>query len=152
MSHQRCAPLARRKTPRSNWPAAAGRMNEASEQGMTIKGAGLELGVELHPHKPGMVAQLNDLDQSAIRRQTAENQAFGQEHLTIGVIELIPVAMTFGDLLLPIQLRPPGCRPGACTDMSQGASYRLFSPPLLLIHQGNDGMQAYRDRFRFEFA
>src|SRR5919198_3589388 len=52
-----------------------------------------ELGVELARHEPGVVGQLDDLDQAAIRRQTAEDHPRLVHHLAVLVVELETVAV-----------------------------------------------------------
>ena len=78
-------------------------LDKATEQGVAFERAGGELWMKLHPDKPGMITQLDCLDQSAVRRETAKNHALGSEEFTVGVVELIPMAMAFGYFFLRIQ-------------------------------------------------
>ena len=61
-------------------PAATARraasMNEANS-GCGCERLGLQLGVELHADEPGMVRQLDDLGQQAVRRHAGEDHARG---------------------------------------------------------------------------
>lgn len=65
---------------------------------MGLGGAALELGVELAADVPGVIAELNHLDELAIRRQAAQHHARGDESLAVGVVDLEAVAVALLDL------------------------------------------------------
>src|SRR5579884_3799954 len=61
-----------------------GRRDEAREQGVRARGPGLELGVELAAEEPGVVGELDHLDQRAVGRQPRAPQAVLGEHVAVG--------------------------------------------------------------------
>src|SRR6266540_2294668 len=70
----------------------ARRAHETGEQGVWPGGSGLELGVELAADEPGVIGQLDHLDQRAVGREPgAAHPVFG-EHVAVGVRHF--VAMT----------------------------------------------------------
>src|SRR5260370_19429919 len=68
------------------------RANKITEQWMRTSGTTLKFGMELRGNKPGMVGQLNHLDQAVISRATAKDQTVGLHALAILVIELVAMA------------------------------------------------------------
>ena len=58
--------------------------DEVAEQGMSLGGLRLELGVELDGQEPGMIAQLHDLDDRAVGAGAGGDQAVFLERLAIG--------------------------------------------------------------------
>ena len=64
---------------------------------MWFGGAGLEFRMELRPHEPRMIFDLDDFDQAVVRQRPTKNQALADQFFPEGIIELIPVAMAFID-------------------------------------------------------
>src|SRR3989442_13967940 len=62
-------PLRLREGRRAPGPALARCAHEPGEQGMWPGGPGLELGVELTADEPGVIGQLDHLDQGAVGRE-----------------------------------------------------------------------------------
>jgi len=75
---------------------------------MGRKGATLQFGVELHADEPGMVRPLDDFRQDAVRRQAAEVKAGALHHVAIGCIDLVTMAVAFGNGRLAIDFTDPG--------------------------------------------
>src|SRR6266568_4955527 len=50
--------------------------------------------MELRPHKPGVVAQLDDLHKPAIGRDATDHHAVRCQHVTVVIVELKAVAVT----------------------------------------------------------
>ena len=65
---------------------------------MRIVRAGFELGVSLRGHEPGMVFYFHHLYKAVIGERAGNNQTFVREFLTILVIELITMTMTFSNI------------------------------------------------------
>src|SRR2546422_5370471 len=79
--------------------ALQGRLDEALEERVALHRPRLELGVELAGDEPGMVAELDHLDQRPVGRHAGEPEPALLEPLAIGVVHLVAVAVTLGDLL-----------------------------------------------------
>ena len=62
---------------------------------MRVVRAGLELGVSLGCHEPGMILNLYHFYEAVIRQGTGNHHAALGEFLTVLVVELIAMAMTF---------------------------------------------------------
>ena len=73
------------------------RPHKGPEERVGLVGSGLELRVELDPHEPGMVGQLHHLHQPPVRGKSCQAEPFRRQHLPVGVVELIAVAVPFGD-------------------------------------------------------
>src|SRR3972149_8769877 len=65
------------------------RADELPEQGVGALGTRPELGVELAPHEPGMVGELEHLHQGAVRRKSAEQEAIALQALPVFVVHLV---------------------------------------------------------------
>ena len=70
-------------------------LDEASEERMRLHGLTLEFRMRLGGHEVGMIFQLNQLHEIAVRRGTAEDKILRLELLTVGIVEFVPVSMTF---------------------------------------------------------
>src|SRR2546425_99785 len=118
--------------------------HKSLERRVTIEGTGFEFRVELHADKPGMIAQLDDLDQLAIRRQTAEDHAPGHKPLTVGVVELVAVAVALGDALFAVEPRRQASiqQDAGISTQTHGAA--LVHYPALLVHQSDDRVRRVR--------
>ena len=86
------------------------RLDESQKQRMCSIGLRFELGVKLHGQKPGMVDQLDDFHQAAVRADSRVPHAPFHELLAILGIEFIAVSMPLGDALCVVTLG--GSRPG----------------------------------------
>ena len=66
--------------------------------------------MELAADEPGMVGQLDRLDQAAVGRLPRQPQAELGEHVAVGVAHLPPVPVALADLLVPYACatREPG--------------------------------------------
>ena len=69
--------------------------DEIAEQRVRIPGTTLELGVRLGGNKPGMVRQLNHLDQTSVRGKARHNEPRIYDLLAVRIAHLVAVAMTF---------------------------------------------------------
>ena len=86
-----------RRRPRDRCFSSAAPMKPANS-GCDGRRLRLELRMELHGHEPGMVGQLDDLDQRAVGAGAGDLQAVGRELLAVDVVELVAVAVPLGDL------------------------------------------------------
>src|SRR5437870_3240455 len=66
-----------------------------------------ELRLKLCGEKPGMMLELHNFHQAAVRREPAEHQPVLGQLLPIGVIELVAVAMALLDLRATVGLIRP---------------------------------------------
>ena len=82
---RRCLPLCRRG-------------HKVPEQRMGPVGPGLQLRVELHPHKPGVAGQLHNLCQLPVGGQPGQNKTGSGDRLPKVVVELIAVPVALADL------------------------------------------------------
>src|SRR5439155_6172232 len=80
------------------------RPDEPGEERMRPVGPAAELGMELAGHEPGVVLQLDDLDEAAVRRLAGHDHARGLERRTVVVLHLEAVAMALVDDLLTVRL------------------------------------------------
>ena len=71
--------------------------DKAFEQRMRLMRLALKFGMELARDEKWMLFELDDFDQLAVRRKTAEHETSLLEFLAIGVVELITMAVTFVD-------------------------------------------------------
>ena len=78
-----------------------GRSDESTKKGMRLSRPRLEFRMELAPQKPGMVFDLNNLDQFTVGACTADLHPESGHYAFIGIVELISVSVSFGYLLLP---------------------------------------------------
>ena len=76
--------------------------DEPVEQRVRPVGPALELGMELAGHEPGMVAQLDDLDEPAVGRLAGQDHPGRLEGLAVAVVDLEPVAVALVDELLAV--------------------------------------------------
>src|SRR2546426_4750660 len=71
--------------------------DETFEQGMRLVWFAVEFRMELAGNEKWMFGQLDDLDELAIRRVTAEDEVRLLKSLTIRIVELVTVTVTFVD-------------------------------------------------------
>src|SRR5205809_4806879 len=79
------------------------RLDEIAEKRMRPVGSRAELRVELAGNEPGVVGELDDLDQAAVRREPAEDHPGLAHHLAVLVVELEAVTMPLVDDLFPVR-------------------------------------------------
>src|SRR5581483_2836346 len=82
--------------------------HEGSEERMRLERSGLEFRVELAAQKPGVIADLDDFDVGAIGRCAGELQSFGYQGSLESPVELVTMAVPFGDLEGPLGLVSKG--------------------------------------------
>src|SRR5688572_11537232 len=78
--------------------------DEAREEGMRSRGAGLELGVELAADEPRVLRVFDDLDELSVGTQPAQAQAVLGEEVAILVRDFIAMPMALTDLRHAIHL------------------------------------------------
>src|SRR5262245_31814435 len=71
------------------------RTHEPFKERMAIKRTRFELWVELYPDKPRMIAEFDDLNQLSIRGQSTEDHALSGKQLTVRIVKLVAMTMTF---------------------------------------------------------
>src|SRR4029450_1646977 len=86
--------------------------DELAEQRVRPRRSRAELGVELTGHEERVTLELDDLDESAVRRQTREHETLARQRLVVRGVDLVPVAMAFVDDGLTVDLRRAGAREG----------------------------------------
>src|SRR5204862_5743248 len=96
---------ARRRVARAQRAVIARRADKAGEQRMRAHRPRLELGMELTADEPGMVGQLDHLDQRTIGGKTRATHAILREHVAIGVRDLVAVAVALAHLGGIVRLR-----------------------------------------------
>src|SRR5437660_1520318 len=84
--------------------------DEGGEQRVRLERFGLEFRVELHADIPGMIWDLDNLRQHAVRRHARKPEPGGFERLFVADIDLVAVAMTFADHFGAIDLGHPTAR------------------------------------------
>ena len=77
--------------------ALEGGCDELAEERRRACGPRLELGVKLRRDEPGVVGQLDDLDEAALLERTADREPRGGELLAVGVVDLVAVPVPLGD-------------------------------------------------------
>src|SRR4029453_17718534 len=82
--------------------------DELAEQRVRPRRSRAELGVELTGHEERVTLELDDLDESAVRRQTREHETLARQRLVVRGVDLVPVAMAFVDDGLAVDLRRAG--------------------------------------------
>src|SRR6266540_1777345 len=103
-------------------PTGVRRSHELPEERVRPRGPGPELWMELPPHEERVVRELDDLDQSSVRREPREHQSVLREDLLVVGVDLVAVLMTLVHDLLPVGCRVPGTR-------WQGCAPRRMDPP-----------------------
>src|SRR5437867_3583557 len=93
----------RAAAPRAGGAGLEGRLDEALEERVALHRPRLELGVKLARDEPGMVAELDHLDQRAVGGDAGEHEPALLEPLAIGVVHLVAVAVALGDLLAIVE-------------------------------------------------
>src|SRR5262249_38042545 len=79
-------------------------VDETVEQWGRARRARLELRVELAGDEPGMIRQLDDLDQPPLLERSRHDEASVDQLLSIAVVDLVTVAVRLEDHRLPVGL------------------------------------------------
>src|SRR5207244_11170611 len=79
-------------------------LDEALEERMAVHGPRLELGMRLRRDEPGMVLELDHLDEPAVRRRARADEPRLLELLAIGVVELVAMPVALEHLTAPVEL------------------------------------------------
>src|SRR5687767_9945742 len=78
------------------------RADEAGEERLGRGRLAFELGMELHGYKPGVLGQLDDLDQRPVLARAGELHAVRRELLPIDIVELVAVPVALADRLVAV--------------------------------------------------
>ena len=84
--------------------ALEGCADEATEQRRRSRRAGLELRVELAGDEPGMVGELDDLDQEPFLERARDDEAACDELVAVVVVDLVAMAMALVDRRRAVEL------------------------------------------------
>jgi len=87
-----------------------------------------------------MILEFDDFDQPAIRRQSAQHQSLYRQLLSVGVIELEAVPVSFANLIHSIHLVSERALPEAAEIASQSHGPAFVADALLIVHQVYDWM------------
>ena len=107
----------------------ASRADEFAEERVRPVRAAAELGVELDADEEGVVPQLHDLDEAAVRRDAAGDQPGLGQLLAVGVVELEAVAVAFATSSIAVGRCGFACRATSRQARGRAASCRPFSMP-----------------------
>src|SRR5258708_37256288 len=124
------------------------RANEVAEERMWTSGAALEFGMELRGNKPGVVRQLNNLDQAIISRATADYNTIGFHAFAEFIIKFITVAVALKDDRLTVGLIGPGASRQAADPVTEAHGATFVGHLALGQHQVNYRMGCLRIKFR----
>src|SRR5438046_9956479 len=82
--------------------------DEAFEEWMRLMRFAVEFGMELAGDEKWMLRQFDDFDELAVRREPAENVIGLLEPVAEGIVELVPVPMSFVHHECSVKARDPG--------------------------------------------
>src|SRR5436305_11425226 len=126
---------------------ANSRSDEIAEQGMWTIGTALKFWMKLRGHKPGMVRQLDDLDQAIIGGTATDYHTMCLHSLAIFIIELVAMAMTLKDNRFTIGLVGFCTGSEAADPVAQAHGTAFIGHLALRIHQIDDGIGGLRIKF-----
>jgi hypothetical protein len=86
-------------------PILQGRLDKAFKERMTIHWARFEFRMELAAQEPGMIFDLDNLDEPAVGRDPAQHHALGGKAFAIVVVEFITMPVALGNLFAAIDLQ-----------------------------------------------
>src|SRR3546814_12745717 len=92
--------------------------------------------MELHADEPGVVRDLDDLRQLAVRRQAGEQQARLLQHLPVVDVHLVAVAVALADRIRAVDVAHPGAfleDAGIGAEAPGAAEVALHVAPLALV-------------------
>src|SRR3954451_15562993 len=98
------------------------RADEALEERCGPRRPRLELGVELARDEPGVVGQLDDLDEPALLERPADDETRVDELIAEEVVHLVAVPMALEDHRFAVELA--GARPVADLDRLRAETHR----------------------------
>jgi len=67
--------------------------DKGPEERVRISGAGLEFGMKLTAHEPGMIGQFDHLHQLPIGRNPADHQTMGFQEVPVLVVHLVSMSV-----------------------------------------------------------
>src|SRR5689334_6813951 len=111
------------------------RGDEALEERMGLVRLALEFGMKLAGNEEGVVLQLDDLDELAVGRQAAEDEAGLLEALLVGVIEFVTVPVAFVDHECAVEMRRHGIHGELAGLGAEAHGAALLRNFLLLVQQ-----------------
>src|SRR5690242_8484306 len=134
-----------RSVPRA--PELARRADESREQRVRTRGPGLELRVELAADEPGVIGELDHLDQRAVGRESGAAHAVLREDVAVGVGDLVAVAVPLAHLERAVRLSDARARAelAGIRPQPHGAPHLL--DPFLRAHQRDDRILALGGEF-----
>src|SRR5881394_2676 len=118
--------------------------DEAREQRVGAHRPRLELRVELAAHEPGVIGQLDHLDERAVGRQPGAAHPELGEHVAIGVGHLVAVAVALAHFGGAVDLRHARARAQAAGIGAEAHRAAHFLDPFLRAHQRDHGILALR--------
>src|SRR6476646_3677850 len=116
------------------------RADKSAEQRMRAVRTRTVFRMELCCQEPGMILELDDFDQLAIRRQPAQHQSLCRQLFSVGVIELEAVPVSFANFIHSIHLMSERALHEAAEIASQSHGPAFVADALLFVHQVNDRM------------
>src|SRR5687767_12433807 len=120
------------------------RRDESGEQRMRPRGPRLQLGMELAADVPRMRLQLDDLDEGAVRRQSAQVQAVLDELVAVLVVHFVTVAVSLAHLRRSVDPGSLGSRTQLARVRAEAHGTAHVGDVLLAFHQRNHGIIALR--------
>ena len=96
--------------------------------------------MELHSDEPRVVGELHYLDELFIGRHSRDVQPVRGQHLAVGVIEFVAVAVALVDELLAVYLTAPLALGQLAGVKSEAHRAALFGDVPLLVHNVDDGI------------
>src|SRR3990172_1578846 len=117
-------------------------LDELPEQRVRPRGTRLELGVELPAYEPGVIRQLDHLDQSVIRREAGQSHSVLFQDLPILVVDLKPVSMPLADLIGAVRLVSHGGDDDTARIGPEPHGSSQVGDAALLRHQIDDRVRA----------
>src|SRR5690606_7814629 len=124
--------------------------DEPGKQRMAVPGRRTELRVELAADEPGVVRELHDLHQRAVRGRARDHEAVLLQLAAVAVVELVAVPVPLHDGFLPVEVprQRPLCQHARLAAEAHGtAEVRLLVPVLdapVPVHplgdEADDGM------------
>src|SRR5690242_1143762 len=118
--------------------------DESREKRMWPRGARLELGVELAADEPGVVLELNDLDELPVRREAAQPHPVLHEEVAIAIRDLVTMPVPLAHLGHAVDLG--GARATSEPTRVGAEPHRAahVRHVLLRLHEGDHGVVAFR--------
>ena len=112
--------------------------HEAFEKRMRFGRFTLEFRVELAGDVKGMVTQLNDFYELAVGRKAAEHETRRLEHLAVGIVEFVAMAMAFVHQERAVEVRRARAHDQLAGLRAKTHGAALLRDLLLFVQQTND--------------